>query len=200
MREILAGIHAWSVYNQEKGLDFNGHLVATDGGCVLIDPPAMSPEDMARLEALGPVESVIITNCHHTRDAMTFAAKFQARILLPEKDAASIPTAVRLGGTFRPGELLPGGLLVVGLADQKSPGESALVCGRAGALILGDALIGKPPGALSMLPPAKYADAAKARAGLRALLAHTFDAVLLGDGVSIPTGGRKALESFLARD
>jgi hypothetical protein len=47
-----------------------------------------------------------------------------------------------------------------------------------------------------MLPDEKFADPAKARAGLRVLLdpRYDYDAVLVGDGVSLPTGGRAALE------
>jgi hypothetical protein len=63
-------------------------------------------------------------------------------------------------------------------------------------VIVGDAVIGKPSGALGMLPDDKFADAVRARAGLRVLLdaKYDYDAVLVGDGVSLPTGGRAALE------
>jgi glyoxylase-like metal-dependent hydrolase (beta-lactamase superfamily II) len=97
--------------------------------------------------------------------------------------------------TFKDGELLPGGLWVIHLQDQKSPGESALFLQQGkGVLIVGDALIGKPPGALSLLSPEKYTDAAKAKAGLRRLLKYQFDAVLVGDGTSILTGAKAAVE------
>ena len=200
MKRILPGVHAWSVYNENKGLDFNGHLVANEEGCVLIDPPSMTEEQLQETESLGPPNAIVITNCHHTRDAMAFAARWRALILLPEMDAEAIPGDVRLGGIYRNGDRLPSGLLAVALADQKSPGESALLLESADAIILGDALIGKPPGSLSMLPPDKYADPAAARKGLRRLLEHQFSGVLVGDGVSLPEKGRAALEEFLSRD
>jgi glyoxylase-like metal-dependent hydrolase (beta-lactamase superfamily II) len=86
--------------------------------------------------------------------------------------------------------------VVIRVPDSKSPGESALWSAGKRALIVGDAVIGKPPGALGMLPDDKFADPAKARAGLRVLLdpRYDYDAVLVGDGVSIPTGGHAALE------
>jgi glyoxylase-like metal-dependent hydrolase (beta-lactamase superfamily II) len=101
--------------------------------------------------------------------------------------------------TFKDGELLPGGIWVIHLQDQKSPGESALFLqlGK-GVLIVGDALIGKPPGRLSLLPAEKYADAAKAKAGLRRLLKYQFDAVLVGDGTSILTEAKPAVEQAVA--
>ncbi len=200
MKEIAAGIWTWSVFSQEKRLDFNGHLVAGGNGCVLIDPPPMTDADRLEADGMGPKLAIVITNRHHTRDAAAAAARWGAPILIHEADATGLPSGVRLGGTYRDGDHLAAGLIVVGLADQKSPGESALLCARANALILGDALIGAPPGSLRMLPDDKYADPVKARAGLRRLLDLRFDALLLGDGASIPRGGQQAVESFLRRD
>ncbi|MFQ5701777.1 MAG: hypothetical protein ACE5HU_08040 [Acidobacteriota bacterium] len=197
MKEIVAGIHAWSVFNNEKKIDFNGHLVANDEGCVLIDPPEMSEEELRMAEEIGPPGLIVITNRHHTRAAMELAARWKIRILMHEDDAQEILDDVRLGGIYRDGDRLTAGLLVVTLPDQKSPGESALICKKSDAVILGDALIGTPSGKVRMLPEEKYADVYRARAGLRRLLDHPFDAVLLGDGVSPVKGGRRVLEEFL---
>jgi len=97
------------------------------------------------------------------------------------------------------GEELPGGLEAWRVADAKSPGECAFLLRDANALILGDALIGKPSGELNLLPASKFADPAKVVEGIRALLKLPFDAVLVGDGTPIPKGGRKAIEEFLKR-
>ena len=198
MERILPGVYTWSVFNRDKGIDFNGHLVTNHEGCVLIDPPPMTEEQIEKTESLGPPSAVVITNRHHTRDAMTFAGRWRVPILLPEMDAKDLPDSVRLGGIYRDGEMLAGGLRALRLPDQKSPGESALLLESADAVILGDAVIGKPAGRLSLLPPDKYADPAAALRGLRLLLEHRFTAVLLGDGDSLPAGGRAVLEEFLA--
>jgi len=68
---------------------------------------------------------------------------------------------------------------VIHVSGAKSPGECALLFPPAKALILGDALIGKPKGKLTMLPPEKFPDPSKAVEGVRALLEHAFDAVLV---------------------
>ena len=180
-------------------MSFNGYLVANDEGCVLIDPPPMTEAQLAQAEAAGPPEAILITNRHHTRDAMTPAGRMKARILVHEHDAGGIPPEVRLGGVYRDGDKLPGGLTAVALTDQKSPGECALWCEKAGVLILGDALIGKPSGQLNLLPPEKYRDVAAAREGIRRLLDFPFEAVLVGDGDPVTRGGRAAVEAFLSR-
>jgi glyoxylase-like metal-dependent hydrolase (beta-lactamase superfamily II) len=100
--------------------------------------------------------------------------------------------------TFKDGELLPGGIWVIHLRGQKSPGESALFLqqGR-GVLIVGDALIGMPAGSVSMLPPEKYADVGQAKEGLRRLLKYQFESLLVGDGTSILTGAKQPVEQLL---
>jgi glyoxylase-like metal-dependent hydrolase (beta-lactamase superfamily II) len=100
--------------------------------------------------------------------------------------------------TFKDGELLAGGIWVIQLKDQKSPGESALFIqqGR-GVLIVGDALIGKPVGSVNLLPVEKYADMGKAREGLRRLINYNFDSLLVGDGASMLTGAKQAVERLL---
>lgn len=64
-------------------------------------------------------------------------------------------------------------------------------------LIVGDALIGKPSGALSLLSPEKYQDVRTARDGLRRLLKYQFDSMLVGDGTSITFGAKQAVEKVL---
>ena len=89
------------------------------------------------------------------------------------------------------------GLRVIRVPDGKSPGECCFLIRHANALIVGDAVIGKPAGKLSMLPTEKFADAAKALAGVQSLLAYPFESLLLGDGAPIIEGGRSALKEFL---
>ena len=105
---------------------------------------------------------------------------FGCQLFVPDADASQMD--LKPTKTFKDQELLPGGIWVVHLRDQKSPGESALFIqqGR-GVLIVGDALIGKPAGAVTMLPAEKYVDAVKAKEGLRRLLRYNFDSILVGD-------------------
>ncbi|MEJ2231154.1 MAG: hypothetical protein P8X46_08235, partial [Nitrospirales bacterium] len=117
----------------------------------------------------------------------------------PELDAKEMTLAV--DKTFKDGELLPGGIWVVQLSHQKSPGESALFLQQGkGVLLVGDGVIGHPPGSLRLLPPERYANVAQAREGLRRLLKYTFDSLLVGDGASILTEAKPVLEQLLANE
>ncbi len=197
MKEIVPGIFTWAYASPEKGIDFNGWYVPSPDGGAVVDPAPCKEKTFSEIEKRGGAKAIILTNKDHVRRAEEFAARFRAPILIHSADAPLM--TIRIGGLFKHGDELPGGLQAVRLADAKSPGECAMLVRRANTIILGDALIGKPAGRLNMLPPDKYPDPARAREGVRALLKLPFDAVLVGDGVSVPKGGRKAVEEFLAR-
>jgi len=196
MKEILPGIYQWSWFSQEKGYDFNGHLVVAGAERVMIDPPAMSAEDEVWLQKQGPIAGIVLTNRDHVREAEAYRKKLKTVVLAPEADAPLME--IRIDRNFRDSDLLSGGMKAIHIPDGKSPGESALFLNRGnGILILGDALIGKPPGKLNLMPPEKYKDPSKAREGIRVLLNYRFDSILVGDGIPVLTGGTRALEEFL---
>ncbi len=196
MKLLLPDIWQWSWFSQEKQLDFNGLFLIVGEHRVLVDPPPMTAEAKLQIRKSGRVDYLLLTNRDHEREAAACQAEFGCQIMVPEADAPQM--AVKAGKTYKDGELLPGGIWVIHLKDQKSPGESALFLQRGkGILIVGDALVGKPPGALTMLPAEKYADAAKAREGLKRLLKYHFDAILVGDGASILTGAKPAVDKAL---
>lgn len=196
MKQVLPSIWQWSWFSDEKQLNFNGLLLTIGEHKILVDPPPMMDEARTILCRQGPIDYIIVTNRDHVREAVTYRTEFRCQLLVPEADVAQMD--VTPTKTYKDGELLPGGIWVVNLADQKSPGESALFIqqGR-GIVIVGDALIGKPSGSVSMLPADKYADAAKAKEGLRRLLKYEFDALLVGDGTSILNGGKQQVERLL---
>ncbi len=198
MKQVLPRIWQWSWFSPEKQLDFNGHLLAVGEHRILVDPPPMESTDQAQVRQGGQIDYIIITNRDHEREVKNFQKDFHCQVLVPELDAMEMN--VQSSKTYADGELLPGGIWVVHLADQKSPGECALFLQQGkGIVIVGDALIGKPPKAVSLLPPEKYADISKAKEGLQRLLKYNFDSLLVGDGVSILTGAKTAVEDALQK-
>ena len=198
MQEVLPGIYQWSWFSQEKGYDFNGHLLVSDQERVIVDPPPMTQEEQEWLRKQGRATWIILTNRDHVREVQTFRTQFSTKVCIHEKDAPLIE--IQVDKTYRNGDQLPGGLLAVHVPDNKSPGETALFLNRdGGVLFLGDALIGRPPGQLSLMPADKYEDADRAREGIQVLLEYNYEAVLVGDGASILTDGKHAVEQFLQR-
>ena len=196
MKQLLPGIWQWSWFSEDKKLDFNGLFLSVGEHRILVDPPPMTAQDVAQVRAGGAIDYILITNRDHEREAASFQKQFNCQVWLPEADAALM--TVKASKTYKDGELLAGGIWAVHLKDQKSPGECAFFIQQGkGILIVGDALIGKPPGSVAMLPDDRFADPVKARAGLKRLLKYNFDTLLVGDGVSIMTGAKPVVEKFL---
>lgn len=198
MISLFPGIETWAWFSSEKGIYFNGHRITLGDQSVLIDPPPMLREDRDR-SSQQKIIAILLTNRDHVRDAMDWRIRLQVPIWAPAPDAMAMDFVI-LDETYKDGDRLPGGIQAIALADGKSAGESAFYLPLLGGIfILGDALIGLPEGALNLLPSEKYADIGKAAHGLRRLLDFPFEAVLVGDGASILTGGRLAVEQALER-
>ncbi len=196
MKNVLPGMWQWSWFSEEKQLDFNGLFLHIGEHKVLVDPPPMTAEAGTLIRRQGGLDYIVVTNRDHAREAATYQAEFRCQLQVPAADAPQME--LKPTKTFDDGELLPGGIWVIHLKDQKSPGESALYVQQGkGTLIVGDALIGKPAGSLNLLPSEKYADPARAKASLRRLLKYNFDAMLVGDGTSILTGAKSVVERTL---
>jgi glyoxylase-like metal-dependent hydrolase (beta-lactamase superfamily II) len=192
MKMIAPDIQQWSSFSQEKQMDFNGLHLTVNDHCILVDPPPMEAADHTAVLKGRAVDYILLTNRDHVRETEVCRRDFKARVYAPEADARQME--IPIDKTYKDGELLPGGLWVIHLAGMKSPGESALFLDRGkGYLILGDSLIGRPPGQLNLLPADKFADVAKARESLTRLLKYNFDAVLVGDGASILAGAKEAV-------
>jgi glyoxylase-like metal-dependent hydrolase (beta-lactamase superfamily II) len=192
---VLEGIHRWSVWNEPRKLWFNGHLLHVGEQWVAIDPVELSDEVVAAIEALGKPSLCVITNRDHERAAAAFGERFGARVVVPRHDAAAMAPAIA-EHPFHPGDVLAGELRAIAVADAKSPGETALHWPARRLLVLGDAAVGRPAGALSMLPADKFADLPAARAGVAQLAELDIDILLVGDGEDLLTGGTAALHAL----
>jgi len=198
MEEILKDVYTWSIFSPEKGFNFNGWFILKQNplfGNVVIDPPQPSDYDLAQMKSLGGVGAIIITNRDHVRWSKKLKDKFDAPIMMPSADSNFVE--IEVDSTFDDGDALAGFLKAVHVPNNKSPGETALHWQLRKILILGDALIGKPPGDVSLLPQEKYADHTLARKGISVFVDLDFDALLLSDGNPILKDGKMVVEKFI---
>ena len=196
MREIVDGVLTWSWLSGPHGYDFNGYLVRDAAGNVCIDPVEPEEETLAALAREG-VGTIALTNRNHVRAAERVRARTGARIVIHPADRAHAEgQGATIDGALEEGEPL-GPFTVVG-APGKSPGEVVLHWRARRILVVGDAIIGNPPGRCSLLPARVMDDPARLRASVRALAALDFDTLLVGDGVSILSGARAEVERLCA--
>jgi len=190
MREIVDGVFTWSWFSEPHGYDFNGYLIRHPEGNLCIDPVEPGENVLARLETLG-VARILLTNRNHARRAALVAERTGAPIAIHPADADHARAqGAPIGAALDPGERI-GSFTVIGVPG-KSPGEIALHCPRRRILIVGDAVVGNPPGKLSLLREKVMDDPRLLRASVAALTALEVEVLLPGDGVPIlsDAGGR----------
>jgi glyoxylase-like metal-dependent hydrolase (beta-lactamase superfamily II) len=203
MHEILPGIFTWGSTYIDRPWDLNGYAIVLDSGTALVDPPA--PEEGGWPRLLKPITAVVLTNRDHVRDVQLFRTRYGARLIagrdeLPQLAPLAIDEAVGEG------DLISGALRVIHLPG-KSAGEIGLYLDPAhhavsrqmgGILLLGDAIIGNPPGTLSLIPENKLDDSNTLRRSLRKLLDYDFEVLLLCDGEPILSSAKLKVTEFLS--
>jgi glyoxylase-like metal-dependent hydrolase (beta-lactamase superfamily II) len=197
MREVVKDVFTWPWFSEPHGYNFNGYLILHPAGNLVIDPVEPGDEDLEALAGHG-VAHILITNRNHTRAANKVRERTGARTLIHAADA---PHA-RSQGAVIDGELRFGakiGPLVVIGASGKSPGEVALHWPERRMLIVGDAVIGNPPGHCSLLPEKVMDDPARLRETVEALLVLEFDTLLTGDGEPILKDAKARLQELVAK-
>jgi hypothetical protein len=193
-------LFGWSVFNPERNLDFHSVLWRRSEGNVAIDPLPLSAHDRAHAEALGGIREIVITNSDHVRASRELADVMGARVWVPRAEQALLQTqfgAVEVRGLGDGAEPFAG-LSALELHGSKTPGELAVVI-AGNTLVTGDLVRGHRAGRLNLLPDPKLTDKAQALASLRRLAAlRGMDAVLVGDGWPVFSGGAQALANLLA--
>lgn len=202
MREILPGIFTWGSTYADRPWDLNGYAIALTGGAVVIDPPAPEEADWQKLPT--PITTVVLTNRDHVRDAVLFRTRYGAHIVAGQDEISQF-TSLPIDATVQEGDLIGSALRVIHLPG-KSPGEIGLYLepayhdasrDRGGILILGDAIIGNPPGALGLIPEEKLDDPKRLRGSLPKIIAYDFDVLLLCDGQSVLSNAKQKVSEFL---
>jgi glyoxylase-like metal-dependent hydrolase (beta-lactamase superfamily II) len=204
MREILPGIFTWGSTYADRPWDLNGYAITLQGCTVLVDPPAPEQDDWRNFDALKQIAKIVLTNRDHVRDAQSFRTRYGARFVAGTDEVTQL-APLAIDEPVREGDMLAGSLCVIHLPG-KSPGEIGLYFDPAqhlisrqlgGILLLGDAIIGHPPGALGLIPEHKLDDPAKLKQSLRKVLDYDFDVLLLCDGKPVLSGGKLKLTEFL---
>lgn len=176
----IPGAWMWSAWQPERGMNFNSYLFERDGGCVAVDPLPLDEASLQTLEALGGVHTIVITNPDHVRASAALRERFGARII----------------DTFEDGQEVFAGAYAVAIPYGKTD-EIALHLRAANAAVIGDAIIGAPAGALSLLPDEKLQDPRRLAFALRRVWALQVRTLLLCDGQPLFHGADAALGDLL---
>jgi glyoxylase-like metal-dependent hydrolase (beta-lactamase superfamily II) len=204
MREIVPGIATWSWFSERHGYDFNGYFVRRPpggsddrDGNLVIDPVEPSDDVLRELVAAG-VARIVLTNRNHYRAAARVAEATGARVAVHPADAAFVrEKGVRVDDELAGGDRV--GPFVVVPAGGKSPGEIALHWPERRILVVGDIVVGNPPGRVTLLPERVMDAPDELRRSLHRIAAELdFDQLLVGDGECLLKGARAAVQRLVA--
>lgn len=166
---------------------------------MLVDPllPAEDALD-GLVERVAKPLAILVTVFWHTRSADVLVRRHGARVLAPAAGKAAVRRRAPTTATFRPGEVLPGGVEAHPTARAN---EVVYWIPAHRAVVPGDVLLGANDGGLrtcpaSWLPPSKTP--ADLVASLRPLLDLPVARVLVSHGEPVLRNGRAALERALA--
>jgi glyoxylase-like metal-dependent hydrolase (beta-lactamase superfamily II) len=202
MREILPGIFTWGSTYADRPWDLNGYAIVLAEATVLIDPPTL--EEAAWQKLPKPITTVVLTNRDHVRDAAMFRTKYGARIVAGQDEVQQF-SPLTIDAVVQEGDMIGGAMRVIHLPG-KSPGEIGLYLEpayhavseeRGGILILGDAIIGNPPGALGLIPEEKLDHPKTLRESLPRILDYQFEVLLLCDGQPVLRDAKQKVSDFL---
>ena len=195
MKEILAGIFTWPWFSEPHGYNFNGHFIRHADGNLCVDPVEPTENDLAELAGYG-VARILLTNRNHSRAANKVRARTGARTAIHAADAPHARSeGAELDDELHIGEKI-GPLTVIG-ADGKSPGEVVLHWPERKILIVGDVVVGDPPGRCKLLPEKVVDDLPRLRESVRSLLALDFDILIPGDGAPILQSAKERLRELV---
>ena len=190
MEEIQPGLLHWTAYRDTIGADVHSYMHVPSG--TVIDPM----EPLQGIDALPPVQVVVLTNRHHYRHGDRFREAFGCPVLCHEAGLHEFDGGV--DGFAWGDELAPG--VTAHEVGVLCPEETAVQLGD--ALAFADALIRGRHGELGFVPDFLLGDDPVAiRRGLRGRFRRLaedveFDALLLAHGEPISTGGRSGLRTF----
>ena len=196
MREIVDGIVTWSWFSEPHRYNFNGYLVHHPDGNLCIDP-VEPPDDVLDRLARDGVGRILLTNRNHVRRANLVRERTGAPVSIHRADAAyAREQGATIDGELHAGERI-GPFTVIGVPG-KSPGEVAFHCPKRRILVVGDAVIGNPPGKLSLLREKVIDDVPGLRQSVEALAALDIETLLPGDGEPILRDANARLRELIA--
>ncbi|HLI96799.1 MAG TPA: cupin domain-containing protein [Candidatus Baltobacteraceae bacterium] len=196
-RVAIPGTWMWSAWQPDRGMNFNSYVFERGDGCVAVDPLTLDEASLEHLSDLGGVRTVVLTNGDHQRAAAALRERFGARIIAHEPEARFFDAGI--DAVFNDGDEVFPGARAIAIPDGKTPGEVALHLPAARAALVGDALIGAPAGALSLLPDEKLASPERLVFALRRLWALQLETLLLCDGQPIFASADTALAKLLEK-
>lgn len=189
-------LYSWSVFNEDRNIDFHSVLWVRPFGNILFDPLPLSGHDQEHLDDLGGAHKILISNSDHCRDAEHIAANTGATIYGPAGEQQNFP--IECSNWLEGGDEPVEGLNIYQVNGSKTAGELAFVI-ESSTMITGDLVRCHEAGKLTLLPDGKLQDKEQAILSVKQLAElDQIEVVLPGDGWPVFSDGHRALKELFA--
>jgi glyoxylase-like metal-dependent hydrolase (beta-lactamase superfamily II) len=192
VEQVADGVWHWRIRNSRIGGSFSSsHAVATEDGCVLVDPVRLVEEALA---SLPTPNAILLTAACHQRAAWRYRRDFGAEVWLPEGSRA---TDERPDHTCAADEVLPGGLRAVHTPGPENPHYSFLLEREPGVLFCSDLIENNGGSELELVPPAYHEDPDETHRSVERLLDLDFSILCLAHGAPVVDDPKTAIRDLL---
>lgn len=195
--EIAKGLHRWSSFHAQWGIDFDSYALQTPQGVVLVDPIKPGTSVLKKIAALGEPVGIYLTNAHHDRAADWFRKNYQIQIYAHEKAQPDCDTKIDV--LVLDGEKLPGGLKAIYLPGATPGGVALYTRMNGGILMLGDSILNHRDKGLTFLSDQYCEDGRLARRSLQKLLDLSFKIVTFAHGAPVTENAKKRIAALLRK-
>jgi hypothetical protein len=193
VEQVAEGVWHWRILNANiGGAISSSHAVATEAGCVLIDPVRLADGALA---TLPPPEAVLLNATTHQRAAWRYRRELGIPVWLPEDARAGEEKA---DSRFAEDDLLPGGLRALRTPGPEWPHYSFLLQRAPGILFCSDLISNDGGRVLEFVSAEFHEDPAGTRRSVERLLDLDFEILCLDHGAPIADDPKGALRDLLA--
>ena len=192
VEQVTDGVWHWRIRNANIGGGISSsHAVATETGCVLIDPVRLVPEALASLPS---PEAILLNARTHQRSAWHYRRDLGIEVWLADDAPAAEEEPDR---RYTEGDTLPGGLDAIRTPGPEWPHYSFLLRREPGVLFCSDLLMDRD-GALAFVPFEFHDDPDETRRSVRRLLDLDFTILCLDHGAPLTDDPKAAIRDVLA--
>ena len=194
MKELLPGLHRWTVLHPKIGIEVSCHFVAGSGTAI---DPLLPGEGIEWFDGHRP-QRIVLSTRHHLRDAEQIGDRFGCPILAHSEGLHEFSDGPAVDG-FVFGDQVAEDVTALTM-DAISPDDTVLRIEAAeGALLFADSLINH--GGLGFVPDNLIGDDPEGvkrtiRERVSDLLDEDFDHLLFAHGDPVIGGGKEALRAF----
>lgn len=116
-----------------------------DGSMIVHNAMALGDKEMAEIEALGPIQTLVVPNGYHRLDAKIFHDRYpSAQVLCPDGATKKVQEAVPVGGGYA--QLPPDGAVELATLDGTKDREGVMIVrdNDGTSLVFNDAVFNMP--------------------------------------------------------